>query len=197
MLRSQKGFTLLELLITIGILVVLASTAVLVFNPVEYVRQSRDTRRVGDLDTIAKAIDLFTIQRPGVAELGTSTVVYVSLPDTSSTCANLGLPALPSPWQYRCSTAVNVQKIDGTGWMPVNFAAMTGSVPLATLPIDPINTVADGRYYAFTASGRKYELSSGIESEKYAFGGESDKVSTDSGDDPGRYEFGSDLMIAP
>jgi len=29
---------------------------------------------------------------------GSSSVVYVSIPDTTSTCANLGLPSLSSGW---------------------------------------------------------------------------------------------------
>ena len=192
-----RGFTLIELLITIGILTILASTAVLVFNPVEYIRQSRDTRRIGDLDTISKAIDLYTVNKPGIAELGTSNVVYLSLPDSSATCGSYTLPALPSPWQYRCATAANLQKIDGTGWLPINFSAISSGSPLTTLPIDPVNAAANAQYYMFIASGRKYELSSGMESIRHAFGGVADKVSTDNGDDPTRYETGSNLLLAP
>ena len=196
-MSRTRGFTLLELLITIGILAVLASTAVLVFNPVEYVRQSRDARRIGDLDAISKAIDLYTVNRPGVAELGTSTVVYVSLPDSSSTCGSYTLPSLPPLWQYRCVTAVNLQKTDGTGWLPVNFSSISSGAPLTILPIDPTNTVTNAQYYMFIANGRKYELSSGMEAIRHKLGGVADKVSTDNGDDPARYETGSDLSLAP
>ena len=196
MIRT-KGFTLLELLITIGILAVLATTAVLMFNPVEYVRQSRDTRRIGDLGTISKAIDLYTVNKPAITELGTASVVYLSLPDTSSTCGSHSLPLLPSPWQYRCATAANLQKVDGTGWLPVNFSSISSGAPLATLPIDPVNDDANAQYYAFTANGRKYEVFSVLESEKNFLGGPNDKLSSDGGDDFSRYEVGSDLAIAP
>ncbi|OGM93878.1 hypothetical protein A2524_04085 [Candidatus Wolfebacteria bacterium RIFOXYD12_FULL_48_21] len=196
MIRT-KGFTLLELLITIGILAVLATTAVLVINPVEYLRQSRDTRRIGDLDAISKAIDLYTINKPAIAELGTVSIVYISLPDTSSTCGSHSLPLLPSPWQYRCATTANLQKVDGTGWLPINFSSVSGGAPLATLPIDPVNGAANLQYYAFTASGRKYEVFSVIESENNFLGGPNDKISSDGGDDFTRYEVGSDLTIAP
>jgi len=195
MIRT-KGFTLLELLITMGILAVLASTVVLVFNPVEYLRQSRDTRRIGDLDAISKAIDLYTVNKPAITELGTASVVYLSLPDTSFTCGSYALPPLPSPWQYRCATSANLQKVDGTGWLPVNFSSIFSGAPLATLPIDPVNDNVNAQYYMFIASGRKYELSSIMESIRYMSGGYADKTSTDNGDDPARYEMGSNLLLA-
>lgn len=196
MLRS-RGFTLIELLLVIGILSILATVAVLVVNPAEYLRQSRDVRRAADLDTISKGVNLFVVQRPSVTELGLSTTVYISAPDTSSTCANLGLQALPSPWQYHCVTSADLRKVDGTGWLPIDFASIPTGAPFSALPVDPVNTVADARYYTFTASGLKYELFSVMESEKYILGGPNDKLSSDGGDDFTRYETGSDLVIAP
>ncbi|OGM93318.1 hypothetical protein A2372_02895 [Candidatus Wolfebacteria bacterium RIFOXYB1_FULL_54_12] len=196
-MSRTRGLTLVELLITMGILAILASMAVLVFNPVEYVRQSRDTRRIGDLDAINKAIDLYTVNKPAITELGTASIVYVSLSDSSSTCGSHALPVLPPSWQYRCVPAADLQKIDGTGWVPINFTSISSGAPLATLPIDPANAVAGAQYYMFIASGRKYELSSGMEAARHMSGGDADKVSTDDGDDSARYETGSNLLLAP
>ncbi|EKD23683.1 MAG: hypothetical protein ACD_81C00195G0002 [uncultured bacterium] len=193
----RRGFTLLELLITIGILAVLATTAVLIINPVEYLKQSRDTKRIGDLDTLYKALQLFTVQNMGATPLGVASIVYISLPDTSSTCGSYTLPALPTPWQYQCTTSANLKKVDGTGWLPIDFTSLYGGSPLATLPTEPANIATNAQYYAFVTDGQKYELFSIMESNDNVLGGRTDKASKDSGDDFTRYEVGTNLILAP
>ena len=47
-MRMKKGFTLVELLIVIGIVAILATIVVLVINPVELLKESRDSRRLSD-----------------------------------------------------------------------------------------------------------------------------------------------------
>ena len=56
MSEKTKGFTLLELLIVIGILAILAGVVVLVLNPAELLRQARDSQRISDLSTMRSAI---------------------------------------------------------------------------------------------------------------------------------------------
>jgi hypothetical protein len=98
--------------------------------------------------------------------MGTSSVVYVSIPDTTSTCANLGLPQLPPSWSYRCVSSSTLQNIDGTGWIPINFNNLSFGKTLPKLPIDPINTTSSGNYYTYV-SGGSFELTSLLESSKY------------------------------
>ncbi|KKT22626.1 MAG: hypothetical protein UW08_C0005G0001, partial [Parcubacteria group bacterium GW2011_GWB1_43_8b] len=52
--RSDSSFTLVELLIVIGILAVLTTAVILAINPLEYLKQARDTTRISDLDSIDK-----------------------------------------------------------------------------------------------------------------------------------------------
>lgn len=56
--RSQKGFTLIELLVVVAIIAILALIVLLAINPVEMARRSRDSRRLSDLGTLRRAIDL-------------------------------------------------------------------------------------------------------------------------------------------
>ncbi len=181
------GFTLIELLIVIGILAILATVVVLVLNPAQLFAQARDSRRVSDLQTLNSALKFISLQ--GLSE-GTANTVYVSIPDSSATCANLGLPTLPAGYTYACATSANFRKVDGTGWIPVNFAALSTGSPLATLPIDPINTTSTGNYYTYVTGG-SWALGSLLESQKHL----SETAFPDGGTDAARFELGTDLDL--
>ncbi|MFA7202022.1 MAG: type II secretion system protein, partial [Candidatus Paceibacterota bacterium] len=45
-IRSKSSFTLIELLIVIGILAILTAAVVLVLNPTELLKQGRDSKRM-------------------------------------------------------------------------------------------------------------------------------------------------------
>jgi type IV pilus assembly protein PilA len=55
---TNKGFTLIELLVVVAIIAILALVVLLALNPVEMARRSRDSRRLSDITTIRKGIDL-------------------------------------------------------------------------------------------------------------------------------------------
>ncbi len=186
--KSSSGFTLIELLVVIAILAILATVTVLVINPAQLFAQARDSRRLSDLQTINSAMKFIDLQ--GISE-GAPNKVYISIPDTSSTCAGLSLPALPVGWSYACATSANYRKVDGTGWIPVNFTQLTTGAPMAALPIDPINTVAASAYYSYIPGG-SWELNAKMESEKYV-----QTIGSDGGDSLNHYEIGSDLALSP
>ncbi|MBM3205873.1 type II secretion system protein, partial [Candidatus Shapirobacteria bacterium] len=99
-LSKGEGFTLLELLIVIAILAILSGVTLIVLNPSELLKRTRDSRRLSDLATINRALGYY--QTEGGTQMGSSSVVYVSLPDTSPTCGSYTLPPLPSGWSYKC-----------------------------------------------------------------------------------------------
>jgi hypothetical protein len=99
--------------------------------------------------------------------MGISSVVYVSIPDSSSSCANLGLPSLPSGWSYNCVTSSSLRKVDGSGWVPTNFTSISWGTPVPNLPIDPQNTTSTGQYYTYVVGG-SWELTTLFESDKYS-----------------------------
>jgi hypothetical protein len=123
--------------------------------------------------------------------MGTSSFVYVSIPDTTSTCANLGLPSLPQGYSYRCVTSSTLQKTDGTGWIPVNLSSLSTGSPLPKLPIDPINTTSTGQYYTYVAGG-SWELNTILESQKYRANKDFTKQNF-----PGVLAFGTNLNLSP
>src|SRR3989344_2835396 len=127
--KDDLGFTLIELLVVIAILAVLATAVVLVITPAELLKQGRDSTRLSDLAALNSALGLFQVDQYN-SSLGTSSVVYVSIPDSSATCANLGLPTLPSGWSYHCAPSSTLTRVDSTGWVPVNLALFSAGSPL-------------------------------------------------------------------
>lgn len=111
--------------------------------------------------------------------------MYVSLPDSTSTCANLGLPALPGGWSYRCASTTTLTKVDGTGWIPVDFTQFSAGSILSRLPVDPVNATTSGLYYAYIPGS--WHLSAGLESVKQRAGA----ATKDGGTNALRYETGS------
>ena len=165
-IKSNKSFTLVELLVVVALIAVLAIAVIISLNPAELLKQARDSRRLEDLQKLNKSLSWFESDTGGTGFMGSSSVVYVSVPDTSPTCSNLGLPPLPEGWSYHCVTAENLQKTDGSGWIPVNFNQISFGRTLPKLPIDPVNQTSTGQYYTYVAGG-SWELTALFESNKH------------------------------
>jgi type IV pilus assembly protein PilA len=54
--KLQKGFTLIEILVVIGIIGVLATVVLVAVNPSRQFKQARDSQRVANVNTILNAI---------------------------------------------------------------------------------------------------------------------------------------------
>ena len=198
----RSGFTLIELLVVIAIIAILSVTVVLALNPAELLRQSRDSNRLADMSSLATVLGVFTSQSSGF--LGTSSVIYVSIPDPTATssagdqCQGLGLLALPSSsYSYHCAASAYYRKVDGTGWIPVNFTSLSGGSPLGQLPIDPTNASSSRTYYTYATNGSQYEVTMAPESAKYKLGGSNDVVAGDNGTLASVYEAGNKLGLEP
>ena len=168
--RINKGFTLIELLVVIAIVAILMVTVVVTINPGQLLAQARDSNRLSDVNTIDTAINL---SRVDSIALGSSSITYISIPDMTATstagdqCQGLNLPPLPSPYTYHCSASSTYRKVDGTGWIPINFTQMSSGAPFSQIPIDPINQTSSYLFYTYTTDGSTYEVTGILESQKY------------------------------
>lgn len=57
--RSKSGFTLVELLVVMGVLGVLVSSAIILINPKAQIDRAHDAQRKSDLSTIQKGLELY------------------------------------------------------------------------------------------------------------------------------------------
>lgn len=172
------AFTLIELLIVIAIIAILGSATVLVLNPIELMKQGRDGTRIADAENIQKSIAFTLFNNPILIDSIPATNIYLSLP--SGSCPTNP----PAGYSYVCNaTAANINKIDGTGWIPLNLQN------IAALPIDPTQGSNANYYYAFVAdpTTKTYVITTLLESEKQT------KVASvkDGGTDSGRFEKGN------
>ena len=168
--RSRKdGFTLIELLTVVAIIAILMMVIVLKLNPAQLYAQAADVNRLSDIATLNSALGLYSADQSGKSgfSLGSSSVAYISVPDTSPTCANLGLPALPTGYSYACAPSTSSRNTNGAGWIPVNFGAITTGSPFESIPTDPSNQTSSDLFYTYSTDGTNYEVTAVLESSKY------------------------------
>ncbi|MEK7611714.1 MAG: prepilin-type N-terminal cleavage/methylation domain-containing protein [Patescibacteria group bacterium] len=165
---NKRGFTLVELLVVIAILGVLVGVAYIAINPAEMMKKSRDSKRLSDLATIRKAVDLALANGRTL---------------TASTCT----ATVP------CSST-GTRGVDGTGWVNVILSDYLSTLPIDPKAADSSFTDAAGASvtpeYQFANDGSTYELRGHLESTANA-----SFYTTDGGDDAGWYEVGTKLSL--
>lgn len=176
----KKGFTLVELLVVIGILAILTAAVVVVLNPAELLRQSRDAQRLSDFDALRSAVNLYLSTAP--------TPTFKTGSDASSSVSmNTNCLAATSTTCYINTLTVNT----GTGWVPIDFTELATSTvglsaPISALPTDPINNASYHYAGMFQNANKYYVFNSVLESTKY-----NGKMSTDGGVSTTVYEVGN------
>ncbi len=237
---NRKGFTLLELLIVIAIIAVLSVLLIIVLDPAETLKRARDSQRVSDLNTIKTALGIYLTATStpnlgggtvtsGVGGTGNICingsanhgVIAYSVPEsTNPSCGSgagitLGSDAADatglSTSNYCTTTPSSVYaNVDGTGWIPVDFLALSGGSPISNLPVDPINTISATptstdlvyRYICqqqgSTVAGKPanaYQLAAVLESSLY--GGATGLAAKDGAPNKAYYQVGSDSNLTP
>lgn len=221
--EQEKGFTLLELLIVISIIAILSVALVLVLNPAEALKKSRDAQRISDLSTMKTALGLYLTSTssprldggtntgcfatPGLTAPVSPVKIWYSSP-TSITANNL----MGASTYVAAATAAAVPALtSGLGWIPVDFDSLTGGSPISNLPIDPSNalngdgsstdgyatSISKASYfyrYACSKDPLTFEMNAILESTAYTSGTE-DKRKSDGGNNDNFYEVGTNLRI--
>ena len=189
-MKTKKGFTLLELLIVIGILAILSTTVVLVINPAELLKKARDSQRLSDLSTLKTAIAYY-ITETADPSIGTLHSAKTYSDVDAVLCGAAGVAT--------STTTV----VDGTGWIPIAFNGMTGGSPIGSLPTDPNKTTIaaiPGRYYVYLVgdtTNLTFKLVANMESSYYSGpSGAGNVEANDGGTESLLYEVGTDMDTA-
>lgn len=162
--KRDTGFTLLELLIVVSIIAILSVALVLVLNPAEALKKSRDAQRMSDLGTIKTALGLMLTSTStpsldgmfGVSTSGCTTgtggavgttpmIRYSAAGVTSITTPSTAGSDSAYAWlsnSVTAATTATAGDVGGTGWIPAVLSNLTGGSPISNYPIDPTNTVS-------------------------------------------------------
>lgn len=134
---KRRGFTLVELLITITIIGILASVGLGTFTSAQ--KKSRDARRKNDLSTIAKALETYYNDHSAYPANDATTYQIKG-------CNTLAAPSpAPCPW--------------GSAFQHADTNPVT--VYLIALPTDPSS--GQNYYYVATSANKKYQLYARLE----------------------------------
>jgi prepilin-type N-terminal cleavage/methylation domain-containing protein len=184
--HKEKGFTLIELLVVIAIVAVLSVVVILTLNPAELLRQARDSNRVSDLGTLKTAIGVY-LADVSTPFIGTSTNCYMSATGTASGC-------MDSFTGSQTGTSSASRVVTGTGWIPINFGAISSGSPLGSLPADPTNSGVYVYRYAASSTALSFEINAQLESTKYT-DATTGLETTDGGSSSTVYEAGTNLSL--
>jgi prepilin-type N-terminal cleavage/methylation domain-containing protein len=103
MKNNNKGFTLIEILVVIGIIAILAAIVLIAINPARQFRQANDSQRTSNVNAVLNAIGQYIADNKGalpsgVPAVGAAAVEIRKAAGGADLCATLVpkyLPALP------------------------------------------------------------------------------------------------------
>lgn len=139
--QKQKGFTLIEILVVIGILSILLAIVLIAINPQQQFQQANNTQRSSDVSAILNAISSYAAQNNGDLPAG-----------IDSTVKTLGLPTATSVVDL-CDELVPDYIAD----LPVD--PTTGTVTGGETPCAAGTTAYDSGYTVQTSAGNRVTVS--------------------------------------
>lgn len=90
---SRQGFTLIEVLVVMGILALLATMVLVAINPARQFAQSRNTQRTSNVTAILNAIGQRAVDNRGIFEGGT--LCTTAIPATTTAIKSGGFDLYP------------------------------------------------------------------------------------------------------
>ncbi len=136
LLKNRKnGFTLVELLIVIGIIVILLSVVLIAIDPAKRLKQSRDAVRRQDVGDVLEAIITYEGDNNGTIPTGIDSV--------SGTYQILGAGGSTGCAAVSCT---NVTTLSSGACLDLSSAVVP--TYLASMPIDPLTGSANNTLYA-------------------------------------------------
>jgi prepilin-type N-terminal cleavage/methylation domain-containing protein len=118
--NTQKGFTLLEVLLVVAIIAILAGIVIIAINPGKNLGDTRNSERSGDVNTIINGVYQFILDNNGV------------LPPVGSRTGAVAIPTAPTAAVEICTQAATTC----TGLVDLSVLTTLGKY-LVAIPRDP------------------------------------------------------------
>lgn len=93
--RLQKGFTLIEILVVVGIIALLATVVFVALDPVTRFADARNSRRWNDVNSVLTATHQYIVDNDGALPAGLTSGMSSTELGSCGTCADLASPLGP------------------------------------------------------------------------------------------------------
>ena len=141
--NSQKGFTLIEILLVIGIIAILAAVVIVAINPARQFAQAKNAQRWSNVNTILNAVHQYAVDNNGALPTTITASSTEICKTATSTCTGLidlsvlttnEIYVVSMPSDPSCPTGCDV---NGVGYKIVKSAngRITVNAPLAELGV--------------------------------------------------------------
>jgi type IV pilus assembly protein PilA len=117
--RSQKGFTLIEILLVVAAIAILAGIVIVAINPGKQLGDTRNAQRRSDVTTLLNATYQYSIDNNGVLPAGiTATSTEICATGAASCAGLIDLSVLTVNGTYLVGIPQDPQKVtpDGNGY---------------------------------------------------------------------------------
>ena len=110
---KNKGFTLIEILVVIGIIAILATIVIIAINPARQFAQARNTQRISNLNSILNGVGQDVADNKGIftcPSIGTAIATATTTIGTAAGSSNLATCLVPT----YIPSAIPVDPTNGT-----------------------------------------------------------------------------------
>ena len=118
LLRNQKGFTLIEILLVVAAIAILAGIVIVAINPAKQLGDTRNASRSSAANAILNAVSQYSIDNNGIFPAGistTTTEICSSSVATSSCGSFVDLSVLTAGGKYITAIPDEPQKVNANG----------------------------------------------------------------------------------
>ena len=114
-LKSQAGFTLLEVLLVVAIIAILAGIVIIAINPGKQLGDTRNSQRQSDVTTILNAVYQYSLDNNGnlptsITNTATDICKTTTAPATCTSSSLVDLTAVTTGGKYIASIPVDPQQ---------------------------------------------------------------------------------------